>query len=244
MDTLRQLAGKTPRTHGFTLVEMSVVIVVIALILGAIVEGQKLLHNQELNSVVSDVNHFKQAIALFKTKYRALPGDFSDAANRWPAKTVSGNGDGSWGIGETEGLRGWQQLYLSGILPDYNYTGSGWLAIGQNLPQSQINKGTGYQLVGQVTVFTEGHGNAIQLGQVNNTDFLTDGALSALDAMLVDTKMDDGKADQGDTYGVRGQRAGDSQCTSFDSTHAKPVDYVPADTVGLCYMLFWLDSDY
>jgi prepilin-type N-terminal cleavage/methylation domain-containing protein len=97
------------RRHGFTLAEMSIVLVVIGLIAGAIFVANALIRASDLRSVVSDLARFRQAIGDFQTKYGSLPGDMYNAESFWgsdvscpatPTNTVpktatcNGNGDG------------------------------------------------------------------------------------------------------------------------------------------------------
>lgn len=100
------------KSSGFALVELMVVVVVIALVAGAIVVGQSVLRNAELQSIITDVNRYKNAAKLFLDKYKYLPGDFPRASEFWGAdagcptplaslerarSTCSGNGDGMIG---------------------------------------------------------------------------------------------------------------------------------------------------
>jgi prepilin-type N-terminal cleavage/methylation domain-containing protein len=73
--------------HGFTLVEMSVVLLIIGLIIGAIVVGHEVISNAELQTVIADVNRFKNAAKQFQDKYSYLPGDFPKATTFWFSDT-------------------------------------------------------------------------------------------------------------------------------------------------------------
>jgi prepilin-type N-terminal cleavage/methylation domain-containing protein len=61
---------------GFTLVELSIVIVVIGLIIGVVTAGQSLVRQAQIRSVLNDVNKYKTAWNAFKLQYDALPGDY------------------------------------------------------------------------------------------------------------------------------------------------------------------------
>jgi prepilin-type N-terminal cleavage/methylation domain-containing protein len=95
--------------RGFTLIEMSVVVILIALIVGGIIMARSLIRNAEIRSVLSDVEQIQSAIYGFKQKYDYLPGDFPRAESYWGADsacpiavtnlvqktaTCNGNGDG------------------------------------------------------------------------------------------------------------------------------------------------------
>lgn len=144
--------------RGFTLVELSIVLVIIGLIMGGILGGQELIRASELNSVLTDVNKYRVAMNTFKVKYNALPGDMKNAASYWPSATCAnsvasnsnptgcnGNGNGIVELTSTqaESFRFWNHLNLSGILPG-NYTGVagpvsyGDEVVGTNIPEAKI----------------------------------------------------------------------------------------------------------
>lgn len=161
------------RQSGFTLVEMSMVLVIIGLILGGLVVGQSLIRQSQLNSVMSDEQRFVQAIQNFQQKYGALPGDMPNATKIWGDWTSAGgtcpptnaslptgsytcNGDGNGEIAMTgqwtnnwfEMFLTWQHLALANMLTG-SYTGgpgsggAGDHVPGTNCPASKI-KGAGY----------------------------------------------------------------------------------------------------
>jgi prepilin-type N-terminal cleavage/methylation domain-containing protein len=60
---------------GFTLIELSVVLVVIGLIIGGILVGRVLIKSAEINSLISQKQEYETAVNAFKLKYGYLPGD-------------------------------------------------------------------------------------------------------------------------------------------------------------------------
>jgi len=87
---------------GFTLIELSIVLVIIGLITAGIIGGQSLIHSAQIRSVISDVDRFRVAIATFEMQYDSLPGDLVNAKEYWldpdcmddAGNTCSGNGNG------------------------------------------------------------------------------------------------------------------------------------------------------
>lgn len=72
--------------RGFTLVELSIVLVIIGLLIGGILVAQSLIDSTKVSSTVSQIQQFDAAAMVFKDKFRDLPGD---------AKGFGGDGDGA-----------------------------------------------------------------------------------------------------------------------------------------------------
>ena len=129
---------------GFTLVELSVVLLIIGLLAGGILLGQQLMRTSELKTITADKDKFIAAVNTFVDKFHGLPGDLINATDIWRAahatpatcKTTIGtasrtcNGDGNgqigdgkitvspWGnpVGSNEYFRFWQQLSNAGLI--------------------------------------------------------------------------------------------------------------------------------
>ncbi|MEQ9444354.1 MAG: prepilin-type N-terminal cleavage/methylation domain-containing protein, partial [Rhodospirillaceae bacterium] len=87
--------------RGFTLIEMSIVLVIIGLIIGGILKGQEIIESSRQKNVITQIDAVRSAVNTFADKYNALPGDYGSAATR-----ISGNlvdGDDSGIIGEVIG---------------------------------------------------------------------------------------------------------------------------------------------
>ena len=86
------------RKSGFTLIELSIVLVVIGLIVGGVLVGQDLIKAAEIRAQISQIEKYNTAANTFKNKYGYLPGDIPDpyASNFGflARATDSGNNDG------------------------------------------------------------------------------------------------------------------------------------------------------
>lgn len=83
---------------GFTLVEISIVMIIIGLLIGGTFGGMKLVENMQVNKTVQDLKAIESAALTFKDTYGRLPGDMPNTAARLPNCTVApcatgGNGD-------------------------------------------------------------------------------------------------------------------------------------------------------
>ena len=81
---------------GFTLVEISIVLVIIGLILGGVVVGGKaLIANTKATGTVKLITDLSGAINDFKSRYHYLPGDLPTASQDIQGITCdNGNGNG------------------------------------------------------------------------------------------------------------------------------------------------------
>ena len=83
-------------TAGFTLIELSVVLVIIGLIVGGVLVGQDLIRAATLQAQITQIQKFNTAANTFRLKFNALPGDVANAGNLGltPRSGSAGQGDG------------------------------------------------------------------------------------------------------------------------------------------------------
>jgi prepilin-type N-terminal cleavage/methylation domain-containing protein len=203
---------------GFTLVELSIVLLIIGLIIGGITAGSSLIKQAQIRSVISEITNLKTAIFTFKVQYNYLPGDFPNAGSFWSGAAncanssvpagCNGNANGmidraaasaSQGY---EQLRVWQHLSLSGLIAG-NYTGISTIAgqadIGINVPASKLSPGGYYIATEQWAAWTGYTGYTsiaartyIDLGGFNAGNDNFSQIATPIDAYNLDNKMDDG----------------------------------------------------
>ena len=63
----------------FTLVEVSIVMCVIALLLGALIGGRKLVERAKVQTTIHEIQRYQSAFAKFYDTYGYMPGDMPDA---------------------------------------------------------------------------------------------------------------------------------------------------------------------
>jgi prepilin-type N-terminal cleavage/methylation domain-containing protein len=63
--------------HGFTLIELSIVLVIIGLIVGGVLTGQDLIRAAGVRAQISQIEKYNTAVNTFRGKYGYLPGDMN-----------------------------------------------------------------------------------------------------------------------------------------------------------------------
>ena len=86
-------------TKGFTLIELSIVLVIIGLIVGGVLVGQDLIKASEVRATISQIERYQTATNAFRGKYGALPGDLNAVTATTfgftPRGNFPGEGDGN-----------------------------------------------------------------------------------------------------------------------------------------------------
>src|ERR1700753_450898 len=63
--------------QGFTLIELSIVLVIIGLIVGGILVGQDLIKAAEVRAQISQIEKYNSAGNTFRGKFGGIPGDLA-----------------------------------------------------------------------------------------------------------------------------------------------------------------------
>lgn len=208
------------KQQGFTLVELSIVIVIISLIIAGVTAGQSLVKASQLRSIITDVQSIQASVNAFKLQYNTLPGDMPNASAYWTCPNNSSdnlncNGNGNkqidYGTGGNGGgyfnneiFRSWQHLKLAGVLPNIKADGLGNNADSTLLPVGRLSNSV-YFMAYRPTQYFQRAANALVLAGYggnaigNGVDNLT-----PIMAQSIDAKMDDGVANKGKMYGIDG----------------------------------------
>jgi len=82
---------------GFTLLEISIVLVIVGLVIGGIIVGRDMIEAATLRSQLSQIEQFNLATKTFQMKYNCLPGDCRNAASfAFTTRSgAAGRGDGN-----------------------------------------------------------------------------------------------------------------------------------------------------
>lgn len=200
--------------QGFTLIEMSIVLVIIGLIVGGVLAGKELVDNAKVLKLRSAVENAVAATRSFEGKYDALPGDMANANVIWPScdsPATNCNGNGNQKIDLTESARAWQQLSDAGMVPG-SYDGQGLSGIGTQVPKAPYSQ-SGLVIAWDNAVYNTGH--FIGVGDTSSTVLFAFGTPAITQtvhmnasfdpalAFRLDSKFDDGIPFKGKVIGER-----------------------------------------
>lgn len=152
----------------FSLVELSIVLVILGLLTGGILAGQSLIRAAELRSVSTEYARYTTAINSFRDKYFAVPGDMNTATKFWKFQNAAGctnstgaatdaaggvcdgNGNGTMNVATAVSQSGeiyqlWRELALAGLI-EGSYSGINGttdanysVTLGTNVPASRLS---------------------------------------------------------------------------------------------------------
>ncbi len=82
------------KLKAFSLIEMSIVMILVGLLIGGILAAQTLIHGAQARSIISQITGYNAAVNTFQLKYGGMPGDLTNASTIVSGATTNGNGDG------------------------------------------------------------------------------------------------------------------------------------------------------
>lgn len=183
---------KSNKEAGFSLIELSVVLVILALLTGGILGGRHLIEAARVNKTLREVNEYKALFLQFDDRFGSLPGDLANATSYWPDcvdntsnNRCNGNDDGFVGGFVTwytnEPMRAMEHLSRAEMVSgQYNASAmtihSAYLSVVSSsismdsLPKSAFSDSAAYM----ISRVTSGHSLAAHL---TGKDFVVLGAL-------------------------------------------------------------------
>lgn len=192
--------------RGFSFIEISLVLVIVAFLIGTIFSGQTMLRNQRIKQIPAMAAQFHVASTQFRQKYQYFPGDMPNAWATWSAAPwslgISTNGDGNGLIDNNEYRYAWEQLVAGGfIVGPYGHNSSqtpnvdipAGVIEGTGYAFSAANSPTGLVAASTVNSFAGDYTAAIYYGKsLLGATRMKDPGISGEDAWHVDTVYDDG----------------------------------------------------
>lgn len=106
--------------HGFTLVEMAIILLITGLLVVGVVQGQQLIQSARVRSIIAQQDAVTAAVIAFQDRFQALPGDYPEAGVfiRCTPACPAGNGNGRVEDTTTpsEAILVWSHLSGAGFL--------------------------------------------------------------------------------------------------------------------------------
>jgi prepilin-type N-terminal cleavage/methylation domain-containing protein len=231
--------------NGFTLIELSIVIVIIGLIVAGVVGGQSLVKQSKIRNIIADIDKYKVAFNVFKLEYDKWPGDLNIATRYWGGDVQDGNANNAinfWPPGSNhEDLSVWEHLVRAELIPGtYNGEISGVrYSYDINAPRGPFED-TGYNIITSGGHYNKRGTQVTYASLTNNVfGFMNGPAIPVQIAKAIDDKIDDGEASTGRSITYRGEGVGNQCVTAHWS--APSADWMLSDTTKSCRMNFYID---
>ena len=106
------------RLDGFSLMEISIVLLIIGILAGGVLKGRDLIEIAQIRAVVNDFQNLQTAFESYVNSYSALPGDDATASGKF--QNVA-NGDGDGAISENDAKKIFGHLFAAGLIESKEY---------------------------------------------------------------------------------------------------------------------------
>lgn len=224
----------------FSLIELSIVLIIIGLLIAGVTGGASLIKSSELRSVVTESRTWSVSVNSFYNQFDDLPGDYASTLGSIAGGDADGTIEADNGVDsdttDHEGRNAWRHLSITNILDTsviYPTVSNATLAsagdpgnalstFGEYIPASKIGSAGwdfDYNSDSQNVVVLTGSIGAISSGNtlVNGTVVST-GAVTPTDALSLDSKYDDASATAGSIRAVEPSGNSCNTATAYDTT--------------------------
>ncbi|MDR1391353.1 MAG: prepilin-type N-terminal cleavage/methylation domain-containing protein [Holosporales bacterium] len=101
------------KLNGFSLIEISIVLLIIGIIAGGILKGRDLIESAQIKSVADDIQNLQIVYASYLNSYGVCPGDDGAASLKF-GEVENGDGDGK--TSENDAKKIFSHLYAAGLI--------------------------------------------------------------------------------------------------------------------------------
>jgi prepilin-type N-terminal cleavage/methylation domain-containing protein len=246
--TVKKLRSDRKAEAGFTLIELSIVLVIIGLIVGGVLVGQDLIKAAEIRATIAQIEKYNTAVNTFRNKYNGIPGDLAAAsASQFglfasTSASTTGYGDGNGLIeGGASGATNFigepaiffRQMTDAGFI-DGAYGTSGLATTGA-LTTSVTTTATSNGFIPPAKL---GRGNSVTVGSASGINYFvitnisgisttgsytvgtSGGALTPQEAYNMDKKVDDGLPGTGSIFALDSNATNPSASGGFTTVTA------------------------
>lgn len=198
---------KLNNKKGFSLIELSIVLIIIGLLIAGITGGASLIKSAELRAVMSEIRNYQTAVNAYYTAKGELPAssdssemDFANTGAAWSALFSEGITDNEPGVSTTG---------ATALTSGYGMTSKvkgGFYVLGYNGAMED----NVLFLISNITGTAEVPAN---LAAATATSSLSNASIARKDAEFLDDKMDNGIIDSGKVWSFTGS---DNDTTTTD----------------------------
>ena len=244
------------KKSAFSLIELSIVLIIIGLLIAGITGGASLIKSSELRSVISEARSYAVGVNAFYTQFDGMPGDFDTAvapdvvASSATTSDTIGDGDGfiEFYTGTvSESTEAWRDLEAIGAV-DITVTNLAPVttaqAPGTQIPASKVRAaGWTFSTLNSSSVVvltsTTVQATADTAAELNA---LGTASISPADALSIDSKIDDGVANAGDVRGnvITASVNADADATTCIATGTQTAYYI-SNSATACALSYAVD---
>lgn len=203
------MTKKNARTSGFTLVELSIVLVIIGLIIGGVLGGRQLMMNAQITNAVNAIQAYEAQFQSYIQNYGVMPGDDKNAVSRFSSATMPAS------LGDSDGT-------LEGAY-DSTTESDETALLWADLRAAGLVKGTAGDTSLPVNPFGGKYG--FQHGAFSGTPLFTTNVICMNNvpgdaAMAIDSRLDDGNSNSGAVL------AGESVTGEVADSYVETTNYI------------------
>lgn len=214
------------RESGFTLVELSIVLVIIGLIIGGVLVGQDLIRAAEIRAQITQIEQYNAAVNTFRNRFNGMPGDIRSATDffptaEWPnMRNGNGNRQLEWasagvtsGLANVDGTATYTTVdtaapqHVGEVLQFWHHLSAAELINGSFNGQGGDGSAEEGTIVfsfpatrldrNGIGVFASQGRNYYQLGVISGASYSVEASLTPEEAFNIDSKVDDGRPASG-----------------------------------------------
>lgn len=203
---------KNSSEAAFTLLELTLVFLVIGLLVGVIIGGYQLISSAERVRLSTHFDDIESVVRHFETQFGGLPGDLSNAGSLFSScvdltdQPCNGDGDGLIEVKHpgNESMRAWAHLASADLIKgEFTSLGGGSTGLegipGENVPSSVMRNSC------SILESLDSRTVTIKVGSPNTDAPCNNSLLSVAEAFELDSKIDDGDPVTGKVQFATGQ---------------------------------------
>ena len=116
--TKRKMRKNNRKLAGFSLMEISIVLLIIGILAGGMLKGKDLIEAAQVRAVINDFQNLQTVFENYVSAYNALPGDDPSISDRFSGAS---NGSGTGALSQDDAAKVFEHLYLAGFIDSKDF---------------------------------------------------------------------------------------------------------------------------